>query len=126
MDQSSEVSVQRSMLAAMRPGIFAAVLFLLLPFPVQQARAMAAAGNTIQEYLVVGTVIWVHPESSLITIRHPNLLGHLGVRVKSYRVRQPSSLLALQSGDRIMAAFSRKDGMLHRLRRLETPQVPAR
>jgi hypothetical protein len=70
------------------------------------------------EYLVVGTVVWVHAGSSSIAIRGSGLLGHLRVSVKSYQVKQASALLNLRPGDAITAVFSRKDGMLHRLRRV--------
>jgi len=68
------------------------------------------------EYLVAGTVVWAHAGSSSIGIRGSSLLGYLRVRVKSYRVKQPSSLLGLRAGDTVTAVFSRRDGMLHRLR----------
>ena len=89
--------------------------------------ALAAAGSStraseteLQEYLVIGTVVWVHPGSSSISIRGASLLGRLRLEEKSYRVRQPSALLDLHPGDKITAAFSRKDGMLHRLKRLRS------
>jgi hypothetical protein len=77
-----------------------------------------AAESELQEYLVVGTVVWVHPASASISIRGASLLGHLRLEEKSYRVKQPSVLLDLHPGDKITAAFSRKDGMLHRLKRV--------
>ena len=70
------------------------------------------------EYLVAGTVVWAHAGSSSIAIRGSSLLGYLRVRVRSYRVKQPSSLLGLRAGDTITAVFSRRDGMLHRVRRV--------
>jgi hypothetical protein len=74
--------------------------------------------TTVNEYLVVGTVVWVHATSSSLAIRGSGLLGHLRVGVKSYQVKQPIALLGLQPGDVITAVFSTKDGMLHRLRRV--------
>ena len=68
--------------------------------------------TAVTEYLVAGTVVWVHAESSSIAIRGPNLLGYLRIRVKSYRVRQARTLIDLRPGDSITAVFSRKDGML--------------
>ena len=79
-----------------------------------------AAETELQEYLVVGTVVWVHPGSSSISLRGASLLGRLRLEEKSYRVKQPSALLDLHPGDKIAAAFSRKDGMLHRLKRLRS------
>ena len=74
--------------------------------------------GAINEYLVIGTVVWVHAESSSIAIRGSSLLGRLRVGVKSYQVKQASALRDLQPGDAITAVFSRKDGMLHRVRRV--------
>jgi hypothetical protein len=79
-----------------------------------------AAETELQEYLVIGTVVWVHPGSSSISIRGASLLGRLRLEEKAYRVKQPSALLDLHPGDRITAAFSRKDGMLHRLKRVRS------
>jgi hypothetical protein len=79
-----------------------------------------AAETELQEYLVIGTVVWVHPGSSSISIRGSSLLGRLRLDEKSYRVKQPGTLLDLHPGDRITAAFSRKDGMLHRLKRVRS------
>jgi hypothetical protein len=73
------------------------------------------------EYLVVGTVVWAHAAASSIAIRGSGLLGYLRIRVRSYRVKQPSSLLGLRPGDAITAVFSRRDGVLHRLRRARSP-----
>jgi Cu/Ag efflux protein CusF len=68
------------------------------------------------EYLVAGTVVWADAGSSSVIIRGSDLLGHLRIRVRSYRVKQASALIDLRSGDKITAIFSRRDGMLHRLR----------
>ena len=67
-----------------------------------------AAETELQEYLVIGTVVWIHPGSSSISIRGASLLGRLRLEEKSYRVKQPSALLDLHPGDKITAAFSRK------------------
>jgi hypothetical protein len=77
-----------------------------------------ATETDLQEYLVIGTVVWAHPASSSIAIRGASLPGHLRLEAKSCRVKQPSVLLDLHPGDKITAAFSRKDGMLHRLKRV--------
>ena len=73
------------------------------------------------EYLVAGAVVWAHAGASSIAIRGSSMLGYLRVRVRVYRVKQPSSLLDLRPGDVITAVFSRRDGMLHRLRRVRIP-----
>jgi hypothetical protein len=72
------------------------------------------------EYLVLGTVVAVKAERSLITIRESDLLGHLRIRFKSYQVKQPFLLYGLRPGDKISAVFSAKDSMLHRLRRVQS------
>jgi hypothetical protein len=77
----------------------------------------AAQGDPPSEYLVVGTVVWVHAGASSIALRGTGLLGNLRIRVRSYRVKQSSALVDLRPGDAITGVFSRKDGMLHRLRR---------
>jgi hypothetical protein len=97
------------------------MIVLLLAFTAQARSAVALQidprKTTLNEYLMVGTVVWVHAgTSSSIAIRGTGLLGHLRVAVRSYRVKQPSVLLNLQPGDAITAVFSRRDGMLHRLR----------
>jgi hypothetical protein len=95
---------------------------LLLALTAQPGNANALQADSREtapnEYLVAGTVVWSHPGSSSIAIRGSSLLGYLRVRVRSYRVKQPSSLLDLRPGDAITAVFSRRDGMLHRLRRV--------
>jgi hypothetical protein len=75
---------------------------------------------TVTEYLVAGTVVWADAGSSSIAIRGSNLLGYLRIRVRSYRVKQANTLIDLRPGDTITAVFSRKDGMLHRLRHVRT------
>jgi Cu/Ag efflux protein CusF len=72
------------------------------------------------EYLVAGTVVWADAGSSSVVIRGSDLLGHLRIRVRSYRVKQASALIDLRPGDKITAIFSRRDGMLHRLRGVGT------
>jgi hypothetical protein len=100
------------------------LLLVLLTVGFAQASPVDAQGpngieSELQEYLVVGTVIWTHPASSSISIRGARLLEYLHMQVRSYRVKQPGALLDLQPGDKVMAVFSRKDGMLHRLKRIQ-------
>ena len=76
-----------------------------------------SAGKAIQEYLVVGTVVWANAASASIAIRGSSLIGRLHLDVKVYHVRQPSAVAELHSGDRITAVFSEKDRTLHRVRR---------
>jgi Cu/Ag efflux protein CusF len=97
-------------------------IFLLLALTALTAQAQAWQAEAPREtapneYLVVGTVVWAHAGASSIAIRGSGLLGYLRIRVSSYRVKQPSSLLGLRPGDAVTAVFSRRDGMLHRLRR---------
>jgi hypothetical protein len=83
--------------------------------------SVAAAGEPpekIQEYLIVGTVVWANAATASVAIRGTSLIGRLHVEVKSFQVRQPSALTGLRPGDHITAVFSEKDGMLHRLRRM--------
>lgn len=107
-------------LAAMPNYRMMIVLLLALVATVPHAFALQidSRDSAPIEYLVVGTVVWVHAGSSSIAIRGSGLLGHLRVSVKSYQVKQPVALLNLQPGDAITAVFSRKDGMLHRVRRV--------
>jgi hypothetical protein len=95
-------------------------LMLLLALTAQAWQAEAPREASPNEYLVVGTVIWAHAGTSSIAIRGSGLLGYLRIRERSYRVKQPSSLLGLRPGDAITAVFSRRDGMLHRLRRVRS------
>lgn len=81
------------------------------------ASLAAQAQHRLEDYLVVGTVVWAQPASSSIAIRGTSLIGRLHLQVKSYRVKQPGALVGLRPGDRITAEFSERDGMLHRLRR---------
>jgi len=83
------------------------------------AKGAEGVESELQEYLVVGTVVWAHPDSSSISIRGARLLEYLHMQVRSYRVKQASALVELRPGDKITAVFSRKDGMLHRLRRIQ-------
>jgi hypothetical protein len=92
-------------------------LFLALALPAWHAPAQQPEWN---EYLVVGTVVWAHAGASSIAVRGSSLLGYLRVEVRSYRVKQPSSLMDVRPGDTITAVFSKRDGMLHRLRRVRT------
>jgi len=82
------------------------------------AQAQVPRETAPNEYLVVGTVVWAQAGASSIAIRGSGLLGHLRIRVRAYRVKQPSSLADLRPGDAVTAVFSRRDGMLHRLRRV--------
>ena len=84
-----------------------------------EGQEIDANATELQEYLVIGTVVWVQPGASSISIRGASLLGRLRIQVKSYRVKQPSALINLHPGDKITAVFSRKDGMLHRLKRVQ-------
>ena len=96
------------------------IVLLSLTARVQQygAGGVESAGKAIQEYLIVGTVVWANAASASITIRGTSLIGRLHLEVKSYHVKQPGALAELHPGDRVTAVFSEKDGMLHRLRRI--------
>jgi len=100
------------------------LIVLLLALTAKSGQAVAlqidSRDTALNEYLVVGTVVWAHAGSSSIAIRGSSLLGYLRVRVRSYRVKQPSALVDLRPGDAITAVFSRRDGMLHRLRRVRS------
>jgi Cu/Ag efflux protein CusF len=76
----------------------------------------AAQDEPIAGRVVVGAIVSI--QSPSVTVRLPNMLGYLRVRVRTYRVRQPASLVGLKPGDRISGVLSRKDGMLHRVRRI--------
>lgn len=93
--------------------LIALVLISLAAAPAGDLRAQLLSGRVI-----VGTVVSV--QSSSVTVRLPNLLGYLRVRVSTYRVRRPGSLIGLRPGDKISGVLSRADGMLHRVRRIET------
>lgn len=100
--------------------------FGLLPILVLSAALQAAhiqpveSTNGYEERLVIGTVVAVKAERSLITIREPDLLGNLRIRFKCYQVKQPFLLYEFRSGDKITAVFSAKDNMLHRLRHVQS------
>jgi hypothetical protein len=98
------------------------VLLLVLLAEVQPAAAQQIDSREValNEYLVVGTVIWTHTGSSSIAVRGSSLLGYLRLRVRTYQVKQPSALVDLRPGDAITAVFSKRDGMLHRLRRVQS------
>ena len=72
------------------------------------------------ERLVLGTVVAVHPDRALLTIRESDLWGHLRIRFKCYQVKQAYLLYGLRQGDRITAVFSTKDSLLHRVRRMQS------
>jgi hypothetical protein len=95
-----------------------AALRVVLIGVLMAASADPMPANAIAGRVVTGTVVSV--QSSSVTIRLPNMLGYLRVRVRTYKVCQPASLLGLRPGDRISGVFSRSDGMLHRVRRLAT------
>jgi hypothetical protein len=99
-----------------------AVLLLVLFAEVQPAGALQAdtRETPLSEYLVVGTVVWAHAGSSSIAVRGSSLLGYMRLRVRAYQVKQPSALLDLRPGDAITAVFSKRDGMLHRVRRVHS------
>ena len=82
------------------------------------ASAGAAPGDSTTGHVVIGTIVSI--QSPSITVRLPNMLGYLRVRVRTYRVRQAASLAGLRPGDRISGVLSRNDGMLHRVRRIAT------
>jgi hypothetical protein len=101
------------------------ILYISLASESGGLRAVAAE-NAIQEYLVLGTVVWIEPTAALILIRQQNLFGRLHFQVKSYRAKQPSALNGLQPGDKIVAEVSTKDHMLHRLRQSQALRARTR
>jgi hypothetical protein len=95
------------------------ILFVSLAVQAQPAgTGIDGGGKVIEEYLVLGTVLWTNVATATIAIRGTTLIGRLHLRVKSYRVRQAGALIGLRPGDRITATFSEKDRMLHHLRRI--------
>lgn len=100
--------------------------FCLLPILILSVSLRAAhvypkeSPGSYEERLVLGTVVSVKVERSLITIREPDLLGDLRIRFKCYQVKQPFLLYGFRSGDKITAVFSAKDNMLHRLRHVQS------
>ena len=98
------------------------VLVLALAAEIQPMSALQAdtRETPLSEYLVVGTVVWAHAGSSSIAVRGSSLLGYMRLRVRAYRVKQPSALVDLRPGDAITAVFSKRDGMLHRVRRVQS------
>jgi hypothetical protein len=121
MGQALSARLHGCTLAAMPNYRMMIVLLLALaaPPPHGVAFQINSRETVLIEYLIVGTVVWVHTgPSSSIGVRGSGLLGHLRVSVKSYKVKQSNALLTLQPGDAITAVFSRKDGMLHRVRRV--------
>jgi Cu/Ag efflux protein CusF len=109
----------RSLLWAMSGCLLALLTVVFAQASPVEAQGAGGVESELQEYLVVGTVVWAHPASSSISIRGARLLEYLHMQVRAYRVKQPSALLDLRPGDKVMAVFSRKDGMLHRLRRVQ-------
>lgn len=102
------------------PGSLSIVLLLALTVQGGHADTLPidSRETAVAEYLVAGTVVWVHAQSSSLAIRGSKLLGYLRIGVNSYRVKQAYALRDLRPGDKVTAVFSSKDGMLHRLRRV--------
>jgi hypothetical protein len=96
---------------ALKLMLIAAALCSVSALPAGPVAESAWSGRVI-----VGTVIAVQPPR--VTVRLPNLLGYLRVRVRTYKVRQPASLNGLRPGDRITGVVSQSDGLLHRVRRI--------
>jgi hypothetical protein len=100
--------------------------FGLLPILALSAMLQAApappqeSADGFRERLVVGTVVAINAELSLITIRESDLFSRLRIRYKAYRVKQPFLLYGLRRGDRVTAVFADRDNLLHRLRRYES------
>ena len=76
----------------------------------------SVAATTGHGRVIVGTVVAV--QSPRVTVRLPNLLGYIRVRVRTYKVQQPALLNGLKPGDRIRGVLSESDGLLHRVRRI--------
>jgi hypothetical protein len=79
--------------------------------------------NAAAERTILGTVVAINAERSLITLRPSNLFGLLRINLNTYRVTQPIILNGLHAGDRVTGVFSSSDRVLHRLRRLRNYQV---
>ena len=92
---------------------------LMVSMTIQAAPQPGKTADDLDERPVVGTVIGANPRTSVITIRESDLLGRLRLRLRSYKVKQTMLLNELQTGDKITAVFSARDGLLHRLRRVE-------
>lgn len=102
---------------AERPIVIGAVRVVLIAVLIA-ASAGAIPANSIDGRVVTGIVVSIRSPS--VTVRLPNMLGYLRVRIRTYKVRQPASLVGLRPGDRISGVLSRSDGMLHRVRRVVT------
>jgi hypothetical protein len=94
------------------------ILALSVTMEAAPARFQETPGG-FGERLVLGTVVAVQPDRSLLTIRESDLLGHLQIRFKCYQVKQPFLLYGLRQGGKISAVFSTRDSMLHRVRRVQ-------
>ena len=93
---------------------------LVLSVTLQAAPAWPQeSADGFRDRLVLGTVVAVQPDRSLLTIRESDLWGHLRIRFKCYQVKQPFLLYGLRQGDKISAVFSTKDSMLYRVRRVQ-------
>lgn len=111
-------------MGAMRECYWLSLLALALGIQSGILRAQERGpANEDRDRVVRGTVVAVNVGSDAITVRPSNLFGRLLINIRSYRVKQPMSLNGLHSGDRVIAVYSRSDGMLHRLRRLRNYQV---
>jgi hypothetical protein len=95
------------------------VLVLSVTLQAAPARHQESADGFV-ERLVLGTVVAVRPDRSLLTIRESDLCGHLRIRFKCYQVKQTFMLYGLCQGDKISGVFSTKDNMLHRVRRVQS------
>lgn len=108
--------------------LWLAPAFLMLAPPAVRANRhpIPVSDSRPREYVVVGVVISADAGSSSIVIRGASLMGRLRIQVGSFRVKQPSSLEDLKPGDMITSVYSRSDGMLHRVRRVESRRKAAR
>ena len=82
------------------------VLVLSVTLQAAPARHQESADG-FGERLVVGTVVAVQPDRSLLTIRESDLWGHLRIRFKCYQVKQPLSALWTPSGGQYQRGFFR-------------------
>jgi hypothetical protein len=100
----------------MKAGSLKWILISAALCPVSASPAETAAGSTGRGRVIVGTVVAVQPPR--VTVRLPNLLGYMRVRVRTYKVRQPALLNGLKPGDRIRGVLLESDGLLHHVRRV--------
>ena len=111
------VSVQHEPYLTERLAAITAVRVLTLSVLIAVSAGVTRGEPTVG-HVVIGTIVSI--QSPSVTIRLPNMLGHLRMRVRTYKLRQPASLVGLQPGDRISGVLSTSDGMLHRVRRIAT------